>query len=580
MLVAIATAMLIPVQSDAAVSAAQQFAQPCGNPGSPGQVHHVIWIWMENEAFSSVIGNAHAPYQTSLAHQCGLPTNFHNETHASLSNYIAATSGQNVLGTTFVNGCLPNDTTNFCVSSGPSIFSQLQSAGGTWRDYAEDMPTDCDQTNSGEYVAGHNPPVFYSTLSTCKQFDIPMGGAAAQTGAFYDDVRGGNLPSFSFITPNLIDDAHSSSTAVGDAWLSQLIPFITSSANYQNGDTTIFITNDKGAGADYAVNENCADPTLDLKQPSCLIPTIVVAPYVPTGTMDSTFYTHYSMLRTAEELLGLPLLGLAATANSMTTAFNLGPVITSGSTPPSAPTNLTATATSPTNVNLRWTASVAGSAPVATYQISRAGVVIGSVTGTSFSDPSVSPGTSYSYSVSAVDTNGVVGPPSGSVSVTTPGSANLLVNPGFESWTGGAPTGWAAYGPATTLTQSTDAHSGSSSVQIATTSAGYAASGIRDGSKPTISSTMSGVTYTATCWAKVSKAITVKIQLHEEKQNGVSVGTTAVSSLAITDSTWHQLQVSYTAVGSGNKVPLAIYSTNTKGGGPTFEVDDCTLTTS
>jgi hypothetical protein len=38
---------VVPTHPATAASAAQ-FTQPCGNPGTPGQVHHVIWIWMEN----------------------------------------------------------------------------------------------------------------------------------------------------------------------------------------------------------------------------------------------------------------------------------------------------------------------------------------------------------------------------------------------------------------------------------------------------------------------------------------------------------------------------------------------------
>ena len=48
---------------------------------------------MENQSFSSVIGATSAPYLNSLTASCGLATNYHNITHPSLPNYIAATSG-------------------------------------------------------------------------------------------------------------------------------------------------------------------------------------------------------------------------------------------------------------------------------------------------------------------------------------------------------------------------------------------------------------------------------------------------------------------------------------------------------
>src|SRR6266496_2339248 len=67
---------------------------PCGQV-PPGSVSysHVIWLWMENQSYEQVVGSNSAPYLNSLARACGLATNYHNITHPSLPNYIAATSG-------------------------------------------------------------------------------------------------------------------------------------------------------------------------------------------------------------------------------------------------------------------------------------------------------------------------------------------------------------------------------------------------------------------------------------------------------------------------------------------------------
>jgi phosphatidylinositol-3-phosphatase len=577
----LAMSMATVVVISTPATAAPQIAQACGNPGIPGPVQHVIWIWMENESYSNVIGNSNAPYQNALAKQCGLPTNFHNESHGSLNNYIAATSGQNVLGTSFINDCTPNPAANYCVSSGPSIFSQVAAAGKTWRSYAEDMPSNCYRGTSGNYIAQHNPAVYFTSLTTCGQYDIPMGAEATQTGQFYSDVASGNLPSFSFITPNLIDDAHSSSTATADTWLSKIVPLITSGPNYQSGNTVLFITNDEGIGPDYTLNENCASQTLDANQPSCSIPTIVVAPYVPAGTVDNTFYTHYSMLRTTEELLGLPLLGLAATANSMTSNFGLGTV--SGSLPPpGAPGNLTASATSSGQVHLSWTAAAPGGAPISGYKISRNGTVIGTTAGAAvtYTDTTAGPGETYSYAVSAVDSAGDVSGPSNTATVTTPAVTNLLTNPGFETWSGGLPVGWTTYGAHTTLTQSSDAHSGSSSVLVATTASGNAAAGIDDGSTPTVDSTVAGTTYTASCWVKASKIIPITVELAERQHNFTLVSPVVTTTLTVpTTTSWYQLAISDTATGNGNMMPFYTFTTAASGGGA-FEADDCSLSAS
>ena len=78
-------------------------------------------------------------------------------------------------------------------------------------------------------------------------------------------------------------------------------------------------------------------------------------------------------------------------------------------------TGLSATASGSTQVNLSWS-----SVPGATsYWIYRDTYVPAIVTTTSFADRSVSPGTTYSYSIAAV-VNSTLGPKSSSVTVTTP----------------------------------------------------------------------------------------------------------------------------------------------------------------
>jgi hypothetical protein len=54
------------------------------------------------------------------------------------------------------------------------------------------------------------------------------------------------------------------------------------------------------------------------------MPFIAIAPTVPTGATTDLAVSHYSLLRTTEELLGIKtFLGAAATAPSMRAAFRL-----------------------------------------------------------------------------------------------------------------------------------------------------------------------------------------------------------------------------------------------------------------
>ncbi len=71
-------------------------------------------------------------------------------------------------------------------------------------------------------------------------------------------------------------------------------------------------------------------------------------------------------------------------------------------TPPSAPTNLTATAVSSMRIDLTWTAST-DNVGVAHYKVYRGASVVAQPTATSWSDMGLSPATLYQYHVTAVD---------------------------------------------------------------------------------------------------------------------------------------------------------------------------------
>ncbi len=279
---------------------------PCGTVSTPPTYQHVIWIWMENHSYGDIIGNtAQAPYLNSLAAECGLATNYHNISHPSLPNYIAATSGLSGRQIKlFDNDCRVSKK---CSTSAPSIFGQ----GETWKAYQESMPANCYPSDSGEYAVRHDPPPYYTTLTGCATLDVPYSRLAT-------DLANNALPAFSFITPNLIDDMHDGTIADGDSWLASNLPTILNSTEYQAGNTAVFITWDEGTGG--KTGEDCTANTTD---PSCLVATMVISPSTPAGATSATLFNHYSLLGTAEQLLGLPALGQAASYPTMTAAFNL-----------------------------------------------------------------------------------------------------------------------------------------------------------------------------------------------------------------------------------------------------------------
>jgi len=86
---------------------------------------------------------------------------------------------------------------------------------------------------------------------------------------------------------------------------------------------------------------------------------------------------------------------------------------------PSVPANLAATAGSPSQINLAWTAST-DNVGVAGYQIYRNGVAVGTTSATTYSDVGLDANTTYTYGVAAFDAAGTVSAPSATASATTP----------------------------------------------------------------------------------------------------------------------------------------------------------------
>jgi phospholipase C len=260
---------------------------------------------MENHSFAGIVGSPQAPYLNGLIAKCGLATNYHNITHPSLPNYIAATSG---LGyskiTQFHSDCRPSPS---CSTTAKSVFGQAPS----WAAYEESMPINCLNTNSGQYAVRHNPPPYYTELAGCAADDVPYTRLAT-------DLANGTLPAFAFVTPNLCDDMHNCPVASGDAWLKAQLPAILSSAEYAAGGMAVFVTWDEGAGGS---SNQCAANRTDQ---GCHVATIVVSPSTPVGATSDTLFNHYSLLRTTEEMLGITrYLGKAGSAASMRQAFNL-----------------------------------------------------------------------------------------------------------------------------------------------------------------------------------------------------------------------------------------------------------------
>src|SRR5262249_41165964 len=108
-----------------------------------------------------------------------------------------------------------------------------------------------------------------------------------------------SLPKVSFVVPNLCDDMHDCSVSTGDTWISNNLSAYATWAASNN--SLLVITFDE----DNLLSGN-------------RIPTVIYGQPVTAGSSSSTPYSHYSLLRTLEDLAGLSAhAGNAASASDI-----------------------------------------------------------------------------------------------------------------------------------------------------------------------------------------------------------------------------------------------------------------------
>jgi len=225
---------------------------------------------------------AQAPYLRKLARQGASLTQMSAETHPSQPNYIALFSGS-TQGVT--SDAVPKQF------SAPSLGGQLIAKGLSFAGYSEDQPAaGYLGDKSGDYARKHNP---WSDFS-----DVPPSSNLPFSD-FPNDYT--QLPTVSFVVPNQQNDMHSGLVRTGDRWLRDHIRSYARWAPKHN--SLLVVTWDEGQGS----GNN--------------IPTIITGAGVKRG-MKKQFVNHFSLLRTIEDMYGLPHLGNSAGAQPMTSAFS------------------------------------------------------------------------------------------------------------------------------------------------------------------------------------------------------------------------------------------------------------------
>jgi acid phosphatase len=264
-------------------------------PSNQPTFSHVVLLVEENHSYSEVIGNSAMPNFNSLAAQYGLAKQYFAVAHPSIPNYLMLTTGLTESFNDSFAGTISDD----------NVVRELVKAGKTWKCYAESIPAPgYVGADSGVYVRRHNP---FSYLSDV-QNSVAQASNIVPFTQFATDLANNTLPQYSFIAPNVDDDAHNGNLAQADAWLqSNVIVPLTASPAFQS--TLLIITFDEGNQA-------------DLDHGGGHVATIIVSPKAKKGFQSANTYQHQSTLRLILAASGVNSFpGLSAVAPDMTEFF-------------------------------------------------------------------------------------------------------------------------------------------------------------------------------------------------------------------------------------------------------------------
>lgn len=277
---------------------------------------HVFVVMEENQDFSQVFpaGLATNCYSSAMPYLCGLAaangmaSNFYANAHGSALDYIYNTSGGDWTA-----------SPSYCAGWGckstiskDNIVRAITAAGMTWRGYFEDMPYQGYMGwDTANYVVRHNPFRWYSDVAGSDDQQSNMYPFTQ----FAADVNANTFANFSYIIPNMLDDAEGdggeSANALlssADTWLQANLPSLLATPPFQpGGDGILIVTFDEGDEAGDSGDSSTDNSCSPSQSSGCggHIPFVMIGPNVVDGSTTSNIYHFQDMLHTVIHLLGL-----------------------------------------------------------------------------------------------------------------------------------------------------------------------------------------------------------------------------------------------------------------------------------
>jgi hypothetical protein len=248
---------------------------------------HIFVIIMENKTYDEV---RTLPYTASLISSSSSFAWSYALTHPSQPNYMALWSG----GTQGV-------TDDQCPPPGAPFTAEnlghaCEAAGIPWRAYSENLPAPAYNGCSADgnlYVRRHCVWTHFSNLDHSRE--RPYQDLAT-------DITAGTLPALAFVIPNQCDNTHDCPAGNGDAWLSQNVPAMLAAAG-PNGFLVLTWDEDDGTAGNHIL-------------------TVFAGGLVRSGYVSQRGITHYTVLRTICDALGITPFGSAAGQTPITDVWN------------------------------------------------------------------------------------------------------------------------------------------------------------------------------------------------------------------------------------------------------------------
>ncbi|WP_152381551.1 alkaline phosphatase family protein [Paenibacillus brasilensis] len=244
---------------------------------SPQRIDHIVIVVEENHSSKKISGNPSAPFMNDLMKNGVNLMNHYAIEHPSQPNYLDLFSGS--------NQGVHNDLTPKKMNTS-NLALELIQHGYTFGGYSEGLPrTGFTGPYDLEtlYARKHNPWVNFNNLPA--SINMPLT-------RFPQNFN--QLPTVSFVIPNLQHDMHDGTIREADQWLQAHLSSYARWAPQHN--SLLIVTWDED---DMSSNNK--------------IPTMIIGAHLKKGLYNEKS-NHFSMLRMIEQFYGLNLLGKSRTA--------------------------------------------------------------------------------------------------------------------------------------------------------------------------------------------------------------------------------------------------------------------------